>query len=95
MCPAEPFELEHFVHAQAKNSESALAEIRRSVKRGYWTRFIFSQIARFGQRLTAQLYAIASIEGARLAEVEAVIGARAVWISRRSSRPPIECGAFR
>lgn len=65
MMPADPFDLERFVAAQAGSYETALAEIRRGAKRSHWMWYVFPQIAGLGHSPMAQRYAIRSIAEAR------------------------------
>ncbi len=58
---SDSIDLNRFVTAQAGSYETALAEIRRGVKRSHWMWYIFPQIAGLGRSPTAQHFAIRSL----------------------------------
>jgi uncharacterized protein (DUF1810 family) len=60
----DPYDLERFVQAQARNYEQALAEIRRGRKQSHWMWYVFPQLAGLGTSSTAQRYALANLDEA-------------------------------
>jgi len=69
-------DLDRFMSAQSESYGTALAEIRRGVKRGHWMWFIFPQIAGLGRSAMAQQYAIGSLEEAETYLAHPVLGPR-------------------
>jgi len=57
-------ELTRFKEAQAKDYETALAEIKNGRKRSHWMWYIFPQIAGLGMTETSRYYAIRDIKEA-------------------------------
>lgn len=90
---SDPYNLRRFVEAQDSMFEGALAELRSGAKRSHWMWFIFPQLSGLGRSLTAQHYAIASIDEARAYLQHPLLGPRlhrAVkallpWAGRRSA----------
>jgi uncharacterized protein (DUF1810 family) len=74
----DPRPLDRFVIAQQDVYDSALAELCAGRKVGHWMWFIFPQIAGLGQSPTAEHYAIASLEEARVYLADAVLGERLI-----------------
>lgn len=64
----DPYDLDRFVRAQARDYEQALSEIRGGRKRSHWMWFIFPQFDGLGFSATSRQYAIKS-----LAEAEAYL----------------------
>ena len=73
---ADPFDLQRFVGAQARNYADALAELRRGRKTSHWMWYVFPQIAGLGSSAMAQTYAIGSLDEARAYLAHKVLGAR-------------------
>ena len=72
----DPYQLSRFVAAQDGLYERAVAELRRGRKTGHWMWFMFPQIAGLGRSVTAQQYAIGSLDEARAYLEHPVLGAR-------------------
>jgi uncharacterized protein (DUF1810 family) len=64
----DPFDLQRFVAAQARNYGAALAELTAGRKTSHWMWYVFPQIAGLGASQMAQTYALSS-----LAEAEAYL----------------------
>ena len=62
---SDPFGLQRFVEAQARNYPDALRELRAGRKASHWMWYVFPQVAGLGSSAMAQTYAIASVEEAR------------------------------
>ena len=74
----DPYNLQRFLTAQAKDYESALAELHRGRKESHWIWYIFPQVTGLGQSSMSQEYAIRS-KGEAVAYLEhAILGARLV-----------------
>jgi uncharacterized protein (DUF1810 family) len=58
--PADPWNLERFVSAQAGDYEGALEEIRQGRKRSHWMWYVFPQFAGLGESAMSRRYAIRS-----------------------------------
>jgi uncharacterized protein (DUF1810 family) len=69
-------DLQRFVEAQARDYETALAELRAGHKRSHWIWYVFPQIAGLGFSPTSQFYAIASLEEARAYLAHPLLGPR-------------------
>lgn len=65
MIQRDPYRLERFVEAQARDYKSALYELKNGHKRSHWIWYIFPQFAGLGRSTTAQHYEIASLDEAR------------------------------
>ena len=74
-------ELDKFVSAQARDYETALAEIRSGRKRSHWMWYIFPQLQGLGFSSTAQYYGIRDLEQAVDYMAHPVLGPRLVEIS--------------
>lgn len=74
--PADPFELQRFVHAQRDTHESALAELRGGRKHGHWMWFVFPQVIGLGHSTIGQRYAIRSREEAAAYLTHPLLGPR-------------------
>jgi uncharacterized protein (DUF1810 family) len=72
----DPYNLQRFVDAQQNVYEDALAQLRRGQKTSHWMWFVFPQLTGLGRSLTAQRYAISSIDEARAYADHPVLGAR-------------------
>ena len=58
--PADPFNLDRFVRAQAGCFAAAVAELEQGEKRTHWMWFIFPQMLGLGKSANARLFAISS-----------------------------------
>jgi len=76
MPPADPFDLERFVAAQAPVYHRALAELRAGRKASHWMWFVFPQLAGLGHSPTAVYYALSGAEEARAYLAHPVLGQR-------------------
>jgi uncharacterized protein (DUF1810 family) len=74
----DPYNLNRFVEAQARDYDRALSEIRTGRKRSHWMWYIFPQIAGLGSSSTAKHYAIASIDEARAYLNDPILGPRLI-----------------
>ena len=74
-------ELDKFVSAQARDYDTALAEIRSGRKRSHWMWYIFPQLQGLGFSPTAQYYGIRDLEQAKDYMAHPVLGPRLVEIS--------------
>lgn len=86
--------LDRFLKAQAGSYDAALREICAGHKRSHWIWYIFPQIQGLGFSSTAQYYAIADLEEAKLYLREPTLRARLLEISNAlltlSSSDPTE-----
>ena len=75
--PADPFNLQRFVDAQAGGVyEQALSEIRAGEKSSHWMWFIFPQAAELGRSATAKFYGLSGEEEARAYLAHPLLGPR-------------------
>ena len=72
----DPFDLQRFVDAQARNYADALGELRAGRKASHWMWYVFPQIAGLGFSAMAQTYAIGSLEEAKAYLRHAILGPR-------------------
>jgi len=72
----DPFNLQRFEEAQARNWADALAELRAGRKTSHWMWYVFPQIAGLGSSPMARAYAIASLDEARAYLDHPVLGPR-------------------
>ena len=70
------YDLSRFHRAQARDYDTALAEIRAGRKRSHWMWYIFPQIRGLGYSSTAQFYAIEDLNEARAYLADPVLGPR-------------------
>ena len=77
----EEKELDKFVSAQARDYDTALAEIRSGCKRSHLMWYIFPQLQGLGFSSTAQYYGIRDLEQAKDYMAHPVLGPRLVEIS--------------
>lgn len=75
------YNLERFIQAQEYSYETALAEIKKGVKRTHWMWFIFPQLKELGRSPTAKYYGIENLEEAELYLEHPVLGAKLKEIS--------------
>lgn len=91
MRPADDFDLDRFVGAQAGAYEAALAELTAGRKQSHWMWFVFPQMRGLGRSQTAQFYGIGSRKEAVAYLAHALLGprlreaTRAVLLHRDSS----------
>ncbi len=74
--PADPYQLQRFVDAQARDYPAALAEIRAGRKRSHWMWYVFPQFHGLGFSPTSIHYAIKSADEARVYLEHPVLGPR-------------------
>jgi uncharacterized protein (DUF1810 family) len=72
----DPYGLNRFISAQEGVYDRVLAELRDGLKRSHWMWYIFPQIDGLGFSSTSRLYAIKSLEEARLYLSHPILGAR-------------------
>ena len=72
----DPFDLQRFVDAQAPVYERVRTELKSGRKQSHWMWFIFPQIAGLGRSVTAQRYAISSLDEARAYIAHPILGPR-------------------
>lgn len=72
----DPFDLDRFLAAQAKDYENAIAELRAGRKRTHWMWYVFPQLRGLGFSPTSQFYGIGSAEEARAYLAHEVLGMR-------------------
>jgi uncharacterized protein (DUF1810 family) len=68
--------LERFRTAQTGVYERATAELRAGRKQSHWMWFVFPQVAGLGLSINAQVYAIASLDEARVYLADDILGPR-------------------
>lgn len=73
---AEGFDLERFVHAQARVMAQVRTELKAGRKATHWMWFVFPQAAGLGRSQWARLYAIASLDEAKAFLAHPVLGRR-------------------
>jgi uncharacterized protein (DUF1810 family) len=73
---ADPYNLNRFVAAQARDYASALAELKSGRKRTHWMWYVFPQIAGLGVSSNATRYAISGCEEADAYLKHPVLGPR-------------------
>jgi uncharacterized protein (DUF1810 family) len=74
--PPDPFGLQKFVDAQSRVIDAVRQELRSGRKSSHWMWFVFPQLAGLGLSLTADFYALRSLEEARAYLAHPVLGAR-------------------
>lgn len=73
---ADPFDLQRFVDAQARDHAQALAELRAGHKRSHWIWYVLPQLRGLGTSGMSQRYGIASLAEARAYLAHPRLGAR-------------------
>jgi uncharacterized protein (DUF1810 family) len=73
---ADPFNLQRFVSAQARDYKAACEELRSGRKRTHWMWYIFPQFDGLGYSTTSKLYAIKSKDEARQYLAHPILGTR-------------------
>ena len=81
--------MKRFLDAQARDFETALAEIRRSRKVSHWMWYIFPQLKGLGYSSTAQYYGLAGLQEARCFAADPVLGANLRRITRALLDQPV------
>jgi uncharacterized protein (DUF1810 family) len=78
--PDDAYQLQRFVEAQDAGAtyESAVAQLRRGYKTSHWMWFVFPQLSGLGRSVTAQTYAISSLDEARAYLAHPVLGPRLI-----------------
>ena len=79
--PADRYDLQRFVDAQAGIYPQALAELRRGRKTSHWMWFVFPQLAGLGHSAMARRYAIADLAEARAYLAHPLLGPRLIEAS--------------
>lgn len=76
MTHGDPFDLQRFVGAQARNYEDAISELRTGRKRTHWMWYVFPQMKGLGHSPMAQRFVIASLDEAKAYLAHPVLGPR-------------------
>lgn len=74
--PADPFDLERFVTAQAADYAQALSELRAGHKHTHWIWYVLPQLRALGRSPRAQRYGLGSAAEARAYLAHPVLGPR-------------------
>ena len=74
----DPFDLQRFVDAQARNYADAIAELRAGEKRSHWMWYVVPQYAGLGRSPTAVRFAIGSLDEAKAYLRHHILGPRLV-----------------
>jgi uncharacterized protein (DUF1810 family) len=74
----DPYGLERFVAAQARDFDAALAELGRGRKRTHWMWYVFPQYAGLGRSPMAKRFAIGSLDEAKAYLRHHILGPRLV-----------------
>ncbi|SNT28255.1 Uncharacterized protein, DUF1810 family [Granulicella rosea] len=72
----DSYRLQRFVEAQAGAYDQAVAELRKGRKQSHWMWFIFPQIKGLGSSVTAEHYAIGSLQEAEAYLEHQILGYR-------------------
>ena len=75
---ADPFDLQRFVDAQARNYADAIDELRAGEKRTHWMWYVFPQYAGLGRSPMAKRFAIGSLDEAKAYLRHHILGPRLV-----------------
>jgi uncharacterized protein (DUF1810 family) len=78
VAPADPYDLDRFVDAQAGDYERALREIHAGRKRSHWMWYVFPQYRGLGASATSRHYAIRDLAEARAYLTHPTLGPRLV-----------------
>lgn len=70
------FDLERFRAAQARDYDTALAELQAGEKRSHWIWYVFPQLRGLGLSANSNYYGIASLDEARAYVADPVLGSR-------------------
>jgi uncharacterized protein (DUF1810 family) len=74
--PDDPFALQRFVSAQARDFAQALAELRAGHKRSHWIWHVLPQLAVLGRSERARRYGLASLAEAQAYLAHPLLGPR-------------------
>ncbi|MCP5265730.1 MAG: DUF1810 domain-containing protein [Burkholderiaceae bacterium] len=80
--PADPYDLDRFVRAQADCHARVVDELSAGSKRSHWMWFVFPQIAGLGHSGMARRYAIRDLDEARAYLRHPVLGPRLLACTR-------------
>jgi uncharacterized protein (DUF1810 family) len=72
----DPYDLDRFVQAQAKDYQQALSELRAGEKRSHWMWYVFPQVEGLGHSAMSRRYSIKSAAEAKAYLDHPVLGAR-------------------
>lgn len=78
---ADPYNLQRFLDAQARDYERALQEIKNGLKQSHWIWYIFPQLKGFGHSYNSEYYGISDLEEAKAYYDHPVLGSRLIEIS--------------
>jgi uncharacterized protein (DUF1810 family) len=70
------FDLQRFVHAQARDYDTAVGELKAGRKRSHWIWYVFPQIRGLGMSAMSQKYSISGLDEARAYSEHPVLGPR-------------------
>jgi uncharacterized protein (DUF1810 family) len=76
--PADPYDLERFVHAQERDYPRALSELEAGQKRSHWMWYIFPQFDGLGMSWTSKQYSIKSTAEAKAYLAHTILGPRLI-----------------
>ena len=82
MSRSDPYNLQRFVDAQARDFASAYDELRRGRKRTHWIWYVFPQMKGLGSSDTAIMYGIGSAGEARAYLAHPLLGPRLLQATR-------------
>ncbi|HET7187649.1 MAG TPA: DUF1810 domain-containing protein [Gemmatimonadaceae bacterium] len=74
----DPFDLQRFLDAQARNYADAIDELRAGEKRSHWMWYVFPQYAGLGSSPMARRFAIGSLDEAKAYLRHHILGPRLV-----------------
>lgn len=74
--PCDPFDLQRFVEAQARDHAQALAELRSGRKRTHWIWYVLPQMRGLGSSAHARHFGITGLEEARAYLAHPLLGPR-------------------
>jgi len=87
----DPFDLARFLEAQARDYETALAELRAGRKRTHWIWYVLPQLRGLGRSPLSDFYGIGSLAEAQAYVAHPVLGPRLAAcieaIARHRGRP--------
>jgi len=72
----DPYNLERFLSAQARDYAVALSELQAGEKRSHWMWYVFPQLRGLGHSDKAQFFGIGSLEEARAYLSDPILGRR-------------------
>lgn len=75
---SDPYNLQRFVEAQARDYPVALGELRAGHKTTHWIWYVLPQLRRLGRSARATFYGIGNLEEARAYLAHPVLGPRLV-----------------